>query len=530
MAASTLTTPLPEDLTAHVELRGNGDGLAQEIECRPAALQALCGWMTQTAGYAFAGLVVEQDELWSVRYLFHSTDSSSSWTHVLVRAPLEDTRFPSVSEVIHAADWHEREAEDLFGVVFEGHPRLGDFVLHDDAWQEGLAPMRKDFDAGKAASRRGPNPDWRPRRIVHAPGAFGMPIGPVYSGISESAHFLLETVGEDVIRALPRFFYKYRAVEKIAEGRSAEDTLLLAERINGLTAFAHGLAFARALEAIRGVEIPSRAASLRVFLAELERLRHHTGAIAEICDSTALVVASSQAAALEEELLRLSGALTGHRYLFGLAACGGLTRDFPDAELAAVIVRARRIVTRLDALERRLVRTSSFLDRLEEVGIVTPTEALAYGLVGPIARASGLARDLRRVQPYGGYDEHAFDVPCETEGDGYARLRILFAEARQSMRLMAQALDSLADGPVRAADSILRPRAGGSALGWTEAPLGATFHWLRVDEHGRVVRYRIITPSFVNWHAFHLAAEAFAFQDFPIILASFGLSVSENDR
>ena len=357
-----------------------------------------------------------------------------------------------------------------------------------------------------------------------------MPIGPVYSGICESAHFLLETVGEDVIRALPRFFYKYRAVEKIAEGRRAEDVLLLAERINGLTAFAHGLAFARALEALRGVEIPPRAASLRIFLAELERLRHHTGAIAEICESTALAVASSQAAALKEELLRVSGGLTGHRYLFGLAVCGGLTRDFADAELAAGIVRARRIVTRLDALERRLVRTSSFLDRLEEVGIVTPTEARAYGLVGPIARASGLARDLRKIQPYMGYAEYAFDVPCETEGDGYARLRVLFAEGRQSMRIMAQALDRLAHGPVCAADSLQHPQAAGAALGWTEAPLGAAFHWVRVDERGIVVRYRIIPPSFVNWHAFHLAAEAFAFQDFPIILASFGLSVSENDR
>lgn len=530
MEATTLTAPLPEDLTARVEMRGNCDGPAHEIECRADTLKALCAWVTETSGYAFAGLIVEQEERWALRYLFHSTDSPSSWIHVLVGAPLEHTRFPSVSDVIQAADWHEREAEDLFGLVFEGHPRLGDFVLHDDAWQEGLAPMRKEFNAAKAPPLRAPDPDWRPRRIVHAPGSFGMPVGPVYSGICESAHFLLETVGEDVIRALPRFFYKYRAVEKIAEGRRADDALLLAERINGLTAFAHGLAFARALEAIRDVEIPPRARSLRILLAELERLRHHTGAIAEICESTALAVASSQAAMLEEELLRLSGALTGHRYLFGLAVCGGLTRDFADDELAGVMARARGIVTQLDALERRLVRTSSFLDRLEEVGIVTATEARAYGLVGPIARASGLARDLRKVQPYMGYDGYAFDVPCETEGDGYARLRILFAEARQSEQLMVQALDGLADGSVCIADSMQHRRTPGAALGWIEAPLGAAFHWVRVDEHGAVVRYRIIPPSFVNWHAFHFAAEAFAFQDFPIILASFGLSVSENDR
>jgi formate hydrogenlyase subunit 5 len=525
-----LAAPLPEDLSARIELRGSLGGLTHEIECREDSLKALCVWITQTLGYAFAGLVVEQETRWSLRYLFQSTELPSRWIHVLVGGPLEQTRYPSVTEVIHAADWHEREAEDLFGLVFEGHPRLGDFVLHDDAWQEGLTPMRREFDPANAPRVRTPNPDWRPQRIVHAPGAFGMPIGPVYSGICESAHFLLETVGEDVIRALPRFFYKYRAVEKIAEGRRAEDALLLAERINGLTAFAHGLAFAQTLEAIAEIEIPPRAAKLRVFLAELERLRHHTGAIAEICESTALGVAASQAAMLEEELLRISGRLTGHRYLFGLAASGGLTRDLGDAELAAVIVQARSTLRQLEALERRLVRTSSFLDRLEEVGIVTQAEARAYDLVGPIARASGLARDLRRIHPYSGYGEYDFDVPCESEGDGYARLRVLFAETRQSMRLMAQALERLPAGPVRAPKPTQHARAAGAALGWTEAPLGAALHWVRIDERGAIVRYRIIPPSFVNWHAFHLAAEAFAFQDFPIILASFGLSVSENDR
>jgi Ni,Fe-hydrogenase III large subunit len=147
--------------------------------------------------------------------------------------------------------------------------------------------------------------------------------------------------------------------------------------------------------------------------------------------------------------------------------------------------------------------------------------------VGPVARASGVARDLRSAQPYSGYDAFAFDVPREQEGDGYARLRVLFAEARQSVRLMEQAVAALPAGPVLAADVKIQP---GAALGWVEAPRGATFHWLRINDEGRVARYRLITPSFANWHGFHLAVENFAFQDFPIILATFDLSVAENDR
>ena len=100
---------------------------------------------------------------------------------MLVNSPLDETRFPSIVKFVHAADWHEREAEDLFGLVFEGHPFLGDFILHDDAWQEGVEPMRRKFSAQTNVTERRPNADWRPRRIVQESGAFVTPIGPVFS-------------------------------------------------------------------------------------------------------------------------------------------------------------------------------------------------------------------------------------------------------------------------------------------------------------------------------------------------------------
>jgi Ni,Fe-hydrogenase III large subunit/Ni,Fe-hydrogenase III component G len=497
------------------------------LAAESSVLVELCGWLAAEPDYGFAGLIVEEQRSeWELRYVFYC-DRDAGWVHVLVHQALANVTFPSISARMHAADWHEREAEDLFGLVFEGHPRLGDFVLHDDRWQENLEPMRHGFDGHKPVVHRAPDLDWRPRRIVEEPGAFAMPIGPIYSGVTESVHFLLETVGEDVIRTIPRLFYKYRAIEKLAEGRSVEEALLLAERFAATTAFAHALAFCQAAESICGVEVPARAKVMRVLLAELERFRHHVGAIQEICESTALVVANNQAAMLEEELLRLSCAFTGHRYLFGLAVCGGLARAFEDTACRGVVEQARGILQRLDELETMLNVSSSFLDRLEEVGIISEQEARNHGLVGPVGRASGLARDLRKAQPYSGYDAFSFDVPCEQNGDGYARLRVLFAEARQSVRLMEQAATALPGGPVQVPKVEIR---GGAALGWAEAPRGATFHWLRVDEDGSVARYRLVTPSFTNWHGLHLAAEEFAFQDFPIILASFDLSVAENDR
>jgi Ni,Fe-hydrogenase III large subunit/Ni,Fe-hydrogenase III component G len=498
------------------------------LHCRRADLADVCAWLFNDLGYAFATLVVEEhgsDQVWSLTYVFYDS-AGGDWAMADLRQPLADMTVPSISERVHAADWHEREAEDLFGLVFEGHPKLGEFVLHEE-WPEGVNPMRKAFDAREPLAMREPDPRWQPDTIVQAPGAFAMPIGPVFSDFAEAAHFLLETVGEDVIVTVPRFFYKYRGVEKIAEGQPAEHALLLAERFSGSSAFAHGLAFCQVVETIGEAEVPPRARALRTLLAELERLRHHAAAITGICGSTALAVATSQAAILEEDLLRLSGAFAGHRYLFGLLQLGGMTRDLATDACARLADEAGEILDRMRELERMLRYSSSFLDRLEEVGMVARAPAFDYGLVGPIARASGVVRDLRKLHPYAAYDGVEFVVPTEQEGDGYARLRVLFREAEQAVAIIRQIATDLPQGPVAAPTAA--PRAG-VALGAVEAPLGAAFHWVRLREDGVVVRWRITPPSFTNWHGFHLAAENFAFQDFPIIMASFGLSNVECDR
>lgn len=513
----------PADVAAVPEA---SDADTWRLDTRPLALRAVCGWLAAEAGLTFAILIAgEREAHWAARYVFYG-ERGTGQVHVRVEVPRGQATLPSISGVVHAADWHEREVEDLYGVVFEGHPHLGDFVLHDDAWHEGVQPHRAAFDAAARALERRPNRHWRPRRVVHAEGAFTMTLGPVYGGEEEAAQFLLETVGEDVIRAVPRLFYKYRAVEKLAVGKSVADALLLVERFAGTTAFAHALAYCEAVERIGVAELPPRARALRTLLAEMERLRHHLGAIERICGSTGLAVATSQAAILEEELLRLCCDLTGHRYLFGAVVPGGLTLDLPD-EAGPVLVRSLDdVLRRTRELEERLRYSSSFLDRLEEVGGVTEPQARDYGLVGPVARASGVATDLRCWQPYAGYGDVAVAVPVEREGDGYARLRVLFAEVEEAARLVRELTSALPPGPV----FVPVPVRAGGALGWVEAPRGAAFHWVRIAEDGRVARLRLGTPSFTNWHGFHLAAEDFAFQDFPIIMATFGLSVAENDR
>ena len=207
-----------------------------------SARRACASGLTDDLGFAFATLVVEEKPSTgrSLLYVFYKDEGlivgicRDPSSHQVLKT------VPSISGLARgpSVDWHEREAEDLFGLTFEGHPRLGEFVLHED-WPEGVNPMRRNFDPGRLKGRE-LDLTWEPPTVVVAPGAFAMPIGPVFSDFAESAHFLLETVGEDVIRTIPRFFYKYRGVEKIAEGKPLERALLLAERFCGTSAFAHG--------------------------------------------------------------------------------------------------------------------------------------------------------------------------------------------------------------------------------------------------------------------------------------------------
>ena len=182
MRISELKQQVAQRWPDQAQCRVDPAGSICEIECSHTALAELCGRLFLAWEFSFAGLVVEEGSTdWQLRYCFYS-DQPTGLVYVLVHAPLEQRSFPSIVKFVHAADWHEREAEDMFGLTFEGHPFLGDFILHDDAWQEGVEPMRRKFSAQTPIAERRPKADWRPRRIVHESGAFVMPIGPVFSG------------------------------------------------------------------------------------------------------------------------------------------------------------------------------------------------------------------------------------------------------------------------------------------------------------------------------------------------------------
>ena len=524
MNAGTKWITRLRELIGNAPIADTGDWI--ELRPDPAAIPELSATMVEVDHFEFATLVAESDSDAAVvlRYFFfHAEDAAIVVIRITVA---EGARIPAISQRVHAAAWHEREVEDLFGIPFEGHPFLGDYVLHDTVWPEGLAPMRPDFDPRKRVVEPGLGTDWRPRRVLHQEGAIVFPVGPIWADYNEAGMWLLETPGEQIYEAQTRLFFKYRAVEKIAEGQTPDRGLLLAERFSGSSAFAHAYAYSQALEKIARCVVPPRARALRAVFAELERIRYHAATIAELAGTTSLAVGKSMSQEIEERVLRLTGQVCGHRYLFGVCVTGGLAADPGAPALATLRTGVTDAAREFAKLQKLFVRTSSYLDRIEEMGTLRPEVADLYGVVGPVARASGRRVDLRRTLPYDTYIDHPPDLPREIEGDGYARLRVYFSEIRASTAMIEALLAALPEGPV----ATECPVRAGVALSWTEAPAGGTFHWLRIDEAGLIRRWRIAPPGFRNWHAFHRALEGAAFQDFHIIMASFGLSIAESDR
>ncbi len=506
------------------------------LEIKKEELQKVCRLLFHKKHLHFGGIVAEQDETRRLYYFFLSKEKKA--LILKIEEKISPHPIPSISTIIHGADWLEREIEDLFGIGFRGHPRLGDFVIHSESWGKTIKPMRKDFNVTQPLYKKaGTGPDfWKPIRIVEGQGVFAMPIGPIYSGPSEAVHFMLETVGEEIIRAKTRLFYKYRAVEKLAEGKTISDVILLAERFSGTSAFSHALGFSMAVENALGIKCSKSTQLLRIIICELERLRHHIARIEGICNSTGLCVATSQAGILHEELLRISCEFSGHRYLFGLSAIGKILKDISYDSCSTLAQKSSSLLKRIKRLESMLRFSSSFLDRLEEVGIVNPEQARQLCLVGPVGRASGQDFDLRCDLPYLCYKDIEFNRAIEFEGDGYARLRVFFKEAKECIKIIKQAVELLKDYDVNDQfdfdinnfkETLSKKPVG---ISFVEAPSGAALHWVRLNKNATVERYRIIPPAFFNWHGFHLSTEGFAFQDFPIILATFGLSVAENDR
>jgi formate hydrogenlyase subunit 5 len=432
------------------------------------------------------------------------------------RCPIIDEA-PSLAGIWPLLGWYEREVMDLFGIRFRDHPEPSRLVLG-----AGISPP---FAPAEARGRPSDSlPDANGRRALPelvAPDVQVLPFGPVRADVLESAEFTFYYIGEQILHYHPRLFFKHRGMEARFQGADPIHAVVLAERVSGVGSVAHALAYCQAVEAAADCAVPLRAKWLRVLLAELERLYNHLHYLGHLCNTTTLKVGEAQGKLLEERAKQINARLTGSRFLRSLLVPGGLRRDLhPEGWLGDALERLRAESARYAGL---LEDSDSHLDRLITTGVLSERVAFDQGATGPVQRASGVDRDLRRDHPYAAYAELPVVVPVRSEGDGYARARVRIEEIDASIAIVQRVLLLMPKGDVRA-PCLVAPASEG--LGWAESPRGTLFYAVHIGADGRVARTKIKSPSFSNWRAFPFTVHDTNMMDYAINEASFGLTIS----
>jgi Ni,Fe-hydrogenase III large subunit/Ni,Fe-hydrogenase III component G len=434
-----------------------------------------------------------------------------------VRVPADRPVLPSLAGLSFPASRFEREMQDLFGIVAEGHPQPARLVLHEH-WPRDWHPMRRG--AGPAPPFVDEPEPYRFLR-VEGPGVFEIPVGPVHAGVIESGHFRFSVVGETILNVKARLWFVHKGIERLFQGRGAIGAVDLAERISGDTAVGHALAYCLAVEEACGFRVPRPAQVLRAVLLEFERLYNHVADIGALCNDVGFSVAHMHAQRIRERLLRLNADLTGHRLLRGGVFPGGTTvSTLPSAKTLHAIAADFHDVVGM------ALANGTVVSRFTGTAVLRVDQAREIGALGYVARASGLAGDARRDHPFA--DLYAsLDVPVCTGGDVLARFSVRAHEFDASIALLVGLLSEAQAGthatPLDAGEAI------GHGVGLVEGWRGTITHRVEMGPDRALSRVKIVDPSFFNWPALPVALAETIVPDFPLTNKSFNLSYAGND-
>lgn len=442
--------------------------------------------------------------------------SAGERVEVVVEIPRADAWLPTLAGVSYPAGRFERELRDLYGIVPLDHPQPYRLVRHAH-WPTGFHPMLSDAD---------PNPDFGsdvgfPFAEVTGKGVYEIPVGPVHAGLIEPGHFRFSVVGETIVRMYQRLYFVHRGVEKLFEGRRVADGIKLAERISGDTAVGHSLAYVMAVEDAQGIEVGERDRLVRALLLELERLYNHINDLGAIVNDTGFGIVNQHAGRLRETLLRHNARLTGHRLLRGAIRIGGADLlTAPDLQLLASVAGEAAELVQLST-DHPMVA-----NRLNTTAILPLERARTLGVLGYVARASGIAVDARADQPFVDLGE-SFRIVTAEAGDVRARFDVRAGEVAVSAGLVADLTARIADLATSVPPT--HPAGHGAGLGVVEAWRGTLVHRVEVNAEGFLTRVKVVDPSFATWPALGIALADTIVPDFPLANKSFNMSYAGND-
>ncbi len=493
-------------------MSGDGRGLARLMNGRAAPLDSVPllslgeAWRALLDGVSagrrvVAFLGIERTSAGATGVLFVLADDEENRLHA-GRCEIEGGRFPSLTPRCPQLHLFERELAEEFGLVAVGHP-----------WPRPVRALRSGGEGDFYA--------------VDGDEVHEVAVGPVHAGVIEPGHFRFQCHGEQVLHLEIALGFQHRGIERALVGGPSKRSIHLAETAAGDSTIAHATAHCQVIEALASCQKSARAQALRAVALELERLANHVGDLGALAGDVGYLPTASFCGRLRGDFLNMTAALCGSRFGRGMVRPGGVGFDV-DPQLSAELLR------RLDVAEREtkgavelLWNAPSVMARFEGAGPLPCEAALELGIVGPAARASGLARDARRDQPSGLFRFVHIPVATCDSGDVFARAYVRAVEIERSIAFVREQLRALPAGATRVSVGPLAPDSIAVALdeGWR----GEVCHVALTDARGRFRRYKIVDPSFRNWSGLAHAMRGEEISDFPLCNKSFNLSYCGHD-
>ncbi|WP_439105871.1 NADH-quinone oxidoreductase subunit C/D [Congregibacter sp.] len=475
---------------------------------------------------------------------------------------------PSAVPVWPNANWYEREAWDMFGIEFVGHPNLRRIIL-PPTW-DGFA-LRKDHPARATEmdpfSLDAEKQEQEQEALRFRPEEWGMAasdgdgefmflnLGPNHPSVHGVFRIALQLDGEVVIDAVPDIGYHHRGAEKMGERQSWHTFIPYTDRIDYLGGVMNNLAYVLSVEKLAGIEVPPRAKVIRIMMAELFRISSHLVFFGTFVQDIGQMSPVFYMFADRERLFGIVEAITGGRMHPAWFRIGGVAHDLPEGWERLISDFIDVMPERLDHYQKMAMDNSILKDRTVGIGAYTAEEAVAWGITGASLRATGVDFDLRRDRPYAGYEDFEFDVPVAKGGDCYDRAVVRVAEIRESLRIIRQCLERMPAGPYKSDHRLTTPPPKERTLNdietlihhflnvsWgpavppgessvlIEATKGFNSYHLISDGGTSSYRTRIRTPSFAALQQIPLISRGLLIPDLIAIIASIDFVMADVDR
>ncbi len=518
---------------------------AEGFVVRPDEVEDTLSTLKQEAGFDHLSCVTAQDYQDRYESIYHlkKYDDPTQELSVVVPTTRDDPTSESAAGVFDTADWQEREAFDLVGVDYEGHPDPRRILL-PETWQG--HPLSQDYNQDKpqiVPLREHANPTEERTNVPQESDTMFINIGPHHPATHGVLHIKTTLDGEQVADIDPDVGYLHRCEEQMCQQSTYRHQIMpYPDRWDYISAgILNEWAYARAAEDMADLAVPEYAQVIRTMSAEMCRIAAHLLAVGTFAldiygDFTAIFMYAIRDREVIQNLLE---DLTGQRLMFNYLRLGGVAWDLPEPReeyFESVRDFLDEWPSRLEEYHNLLTSNELFQMRVVDTGILPPEEAKSYGATGPVARGSGVDYDLRRDDPYGYYDQLDWDVVTDEGCDNFARASVRLQEMEESARIIEQCVDLLEDWPEDERDiqsnvpRTLKPEPDTEIYRAVEGAKGELGIYMRSDGTDKPARFKIRSPCFCNLQTLPVMAEGEYIPDMIAALGSLDIVLGEVDR